>query len=146
VEPVPDSRERLAKLGSAQFNLREIAYSEEAVNVAPDAQGEVQVTSAQPQRVELLAQMNTSGLVVLTDRWSPGWTATLDRNPAPILRVDHALKGVVAPTGTHRIVFAYELPGLKLGISLTGTALAALVAWIWLSGRNRPYLSVTRQS
>src|SRR5207237_4208762 len=37
---------------------------------------------------------NPGGLLVLSDQWYPGWTATLDGRPAAIRRGDVALRAV----------------------------------------------------
>ena len=74
----------------------------------------------------------TGGIVVLTDQWFPGWTATLDSASVPILRVDGALRGVVVGPGGHRIEFRYQ-PGWPLlglatvlfTLSVTGLLVAA---------------------
>ena len=58
------------------------------------------------------------GLVVLADSILPGWTATVDGVPAPILATNHLFRGVPAPAGTHRIRFAYRPRSLALGAAL----------------------------
>ena len=54
------------------------------------------------------ATSSRGGVVVLTDQWFPGWTATLDGRPVPVLRVDEALRGVAVSGGAHTIEFRYR--------------------------------------
>jgi hypothetical protein len=98
----------------------------------PDPSEAVTVTRDEPQRVELTAMLRSPGLVVVADMYYPGWNLTVDGRPAEILRTNRAMRGVVLPAGTHRLVFRYDPSSFRLGIalSLLGlTALAALVAW-----------------
>src|SRR5262249_8396289 len=55
--------------------------------------------------VELEATLERPGLVVLADSFYPGWHATVDGAPAPIVATNLLFRGVPAPAGTHRIRF-----------------------------------------
>jgi uncharacterized membrane protein YfhO len=59
----------------------------------------------------------------------PGWKATIDGQPAPILDTNAAFRGVNIPAGQHRVqfVFAPMLFYISLGISS-----ASWIAWIIL--------------
>ena len=100
--------------------------------LGPDPTESVAVTRDEPQRVELTAVLRSPGLVVVADQFYPGWRLTVDGRPAEILRTNRAMRGVALPAGTHRLVFRYEPPSLRLGIALSLAGLAAwlaLVAW-----------------
>ena len=43
------------------------------------------------------------GLAVILDPFYPGWTATVDGKPAPILRADFAFQAVPVSAGTHEL-------------------------------------------
>ena len=78
--------------------------------------------------VEIEATLAAPGLVVLADTYYPGWTATVDGVPAPILPTNHLFRGVPAPAGTHRIRFAYRPRSLALGAALSLLTALALAA------------------
>jgi hypothetical protein len=80
------------------------------------------------QVVEIDATLAAPGLVVLADTYYPGWTATVDGAPAPILPTNHLFRGVPAPAGTHRIRFAYRPRSLALGAALSLLTALALAA------------------
>ena len=42
-----------------------------------------------------------------------GWQLTIDGEPADLLRVNYALRGVVVPTGTHTVEMAFVLPAVQ---------------------------------
>ena len=63
--------------------------------------------------------MNAAGVVVLTDAWFPGWEATVDDVPAPILRADYAFRAVALATGRHRIRMVYRPRAFRQGAAVS---------------------------
>jgi hypothetical protein len=122
VEVVANDDERLKKMASLDFDSREIAYVETAVNLPQRSIGEAKVIDEIPLRVTVSFNMATAGLLVLTDRWDKGWRATVNGKSVPILRTDHAIRGVVVPEGAGTIVFRYEPASFALGVKLAGFA------------------------
>lgn len=138
VEVVADDGVRLKKLGSLDFRPREVAYVEAAFALPNASEGKAEIVDEIPTRVTISVQMATAGLVVLTDAWDRGWSAYLDGRPAPILRVNHALRGVVAPAGAATIEFRYEPQSFTWGLRLCGSAAMLLVGWVaWSAWRRR---------
>src|SRR5208283_371006 len=95
VEVVADDNERLGKLALPEFNPRAVAYVETPADLPADCRGAAKITSEIPTRIVVTAQMETPGLLVLADRWDKGWRACLNGKPVPILKTNHALRGVV---------------------------------------------------
>jgi hypothetical protein len=85
--------------------------------------------------VELEATLERPGLVVLADSFYPGWHATVDGEPAPILPANHLFRGVPAGAGTHRVRFVYAPASLRLGAACTLVALVVLAA-CYVAGRS----------
>jgi hypothetical protein len=87
-------------------------------------------TSTDPDRPVLRVVTEAPGLLVVADTWMPGWSATVDGRPAPVLRGNHAQRVIPLPRpGQHEIVLTYEPPGLILGASLGAGSLLLLFAW-----------------
>lgn len=124
VEVEPDRFSRLAKLASPWFDPRHVAYVEQPVAVESPVEGQAEIVSENPQRITIKARVDRPGMVVLADQWNAGWQADIEGRPVPILRVDHALRAVVAPAGETTITFRYLPRSLKIGL---GAALAALI-------------------
>ncbi|HKN38576.1 MAG TPA: YfhO family protein [Acidimicrobiia bacterium] len=90
-----------------------------------------------------VAPSNPGGLLVLSDQWYPGWTATVDGKPATILRGDVALRAVALSPGAHRIRFRYQ-PRWPLN-GLAVFAFTVAVGAVLALGR-RPHYHAVRQS
>jgi hypothetical protein len=81
------------------------------------------------ERAVIRATATTRSLVVLTDDFYPGWSATVDGHPATVQRVDYLLRGVAVTPGIHTIVFSYSPASWTVGWIISAlTALALLVA------------------
>ena len=74
--------------------------------------------------------------LVLTDSFLPGWSATIDGAPAPIVRVDHSCRGVVLPTTACRVAFTYSAPGLTTGLLLATFAALGLAVFAFSTRRR----------
>jgi hypothetical protein len=137
VEVVPDRVNRLSRIGSSDFDPRQIAFVEQPVEGSASAEGEVAIIDETPQRIGIRAKMTQPGLVVLADQWNKGWRAYIGNNDVPILRVDHALRGVVAPAGESTIVFRYQPRSLQWGLVMALVAIALLIVdgWTGFSAR-----------
>ncbi len=72
------------------------------------------------QPLPLISDLNRGGLVRLADAYDPGWRTTCNGRPAQVLRVDHALRGVVAPPGHSVIEFRYQPRSFTYGLLLAG--------------------------
>ncbi len=79
-------------------------------------------------RVVLKAEMQCAGMVVLSDNWYPGWTATVDGKPAKIWEAYTAIRGVEVPAGSHRIEMRYRPLSVFLGATMLGLSVVGLVA------------------
>ncbi len=83
-----------------------------------------------PNGVELRVESPASGWLVLSDVYYPGWRATVDGRPTPILRADYTFRAVSVPAGKHvvEMVFAPRTWYIGLALSVTtwlGIATAA---------------------
>jgi hypothetical protein len=88
-------------------------------------------------RVTIDAEATGPGILVLSDVDYPGWTATVDGQPAPILRADYAFRGVALPAGHHTVVMTHRSRPTQLGVMLSILGLIGL-GFLALRGRRAP--------
>ena len=97
-----------------------------------DTPGSARLTSDGPQRVTIVVEAATDSWLVLADAWFPGWTATLDGVPVPVLRANYLVRAVAVPAGRHEIVFSYDPPGYATGRSISVAAWGVLAVTLLL--------------
>ena len=140
---VPDSDRLLDQLST--IDPRTVALVEEPLALpgsgSGDQPGEARITAYTPGRVVVEATAPPGGgLLVLTDQFYPGWTATIDGQPAPIHRADYLFRGVLLPAGSHRVEFLYWPASFRIGATVSALALVAIVL-LAVAGRARYPLS-----
>jgi len=99
---------------------------------APIPASRAQIVEYGDTRVVIEATALRRGLLILGDQFYPGWRASVDGQPVPVLRVNRVLRGVILPPGEHRVVFRFAPTSLRIGglLSLVGViALVALGIW-----------------
>jgi uncharacterized membrane protein YfhO len=136
VQVIANDTARLARIESADFDPRTVAFTETSVDLPEHCGGALEITQDLPKHVVLSAKMQTRGMVVLADSWDSGWHAYLDDKPAAIFRVNHAIRGVVVSAGTHRIDFFYTPAGFRVGLALAIVALLILSGWAVINVRS----------
>jgi len=95
-----------------------------------------------PSRIEIAVASSGGWYLILSDSYYPGWIATIDGVPAPILPADCALRAVRLPAGAHKVAFRYLPASFLLGsiVSLTSCLILALTAIF--SGPRLPKIAV----
>lgn len=85
-----------------------------------------------PTHVELEVEAGSQPWLVVADSLLPGWSATVDDRPVPIVRGNHDLRVVELPATACRVVFHYSAPGLGLGTALAAIAagLLGILGWV----------------
>jgi uncharacterized membrane protein YfhO len=83
-----------------------------------------------PNEVEYTVTLPRNGILVASETFYPGWTATVDRYPATIIVADYVLRGVEVPPGKHRVRFAYRPKSVQYGIAVS---LISITCWVGLA-------------
>jgi hypothetical protein len=66
--------------------------------------------------------------------WYPGWRADVRGRPLPVVRVDHALMGVIVPAGDDEVALNFQSNRFGSGLAISLVSGLFLLACIW-SGR-----------
>ncbi len=74
-------------------------------------------------RASFRVRTTTGGLFNYSDAYAKGWQATIDDEPTPIYRSNHAFKAIVLPPGHHRVEFVYDPSSFRTGL------LISLASW-----------------
>lgn len=140
------SKESLQYIIDSKFDFRENVILEEfpdnweAPATAPNSQSvSSTIISYNPEDIKIEVTTPTTGLLVLTDTYTPGWTATIDGEPQPIYIADHAFRAVVISRGNHKIHFIYNPLCFQIGasMSLSTLVLSLLLTILLLIKTNK---------
>jgi hypothetical protein len=77
-------------------------------------------------------------VLVVSQTWLPGWTATVAGLRVPTVRVDGLVQGVPVPAGRHRVALRYDPPGAWAGLAVSLLTVAGLLVWLAVSRRPTP--------
>lgn len=87
-------------------------------------------TSYKADRIAIDVSAASSGLLVLSEMYYPGWTVTVDGKPSKIYQVDGALRGIPVSAGTNRVELEYAPASFRIGAALSLlTVVCLLAAW-----------------
>jgi hypothetical protein len=102
-----------------------------SVTIQKSSENDPQITYAIKSPTELYLKITNSHPTTLLIRqaYYPGWHAELDNEQVTILRADHAFQAIhISKPGTHNLALSYEPLSFKIGIIITGTAIATYVS------------------
>jgi hypothetical protein len=104
VQTEDESKQRLASLDPVRQALVPLGTG----IVSQDAKGVADVREFTPGHYRIHFQCATPSLLRVSNAYFPGWIATLNARDLPVLRVDHALMGVVVPAGQGDLTLDYH--------------------------------------
>ena len=96
--------------------------------------GTVVLTHYAPNELHYKTQSGKGGLLVLSEIYYPGWTATIDGQPVELGRVNYVLRALKVPAGAHEIRLEFRPTSVATTDAIGYAALFALLALLALSG------------
>lgn len=115
------------KQAVADASQRDIIGTVNGANAVDDSLEQVTLTSYQCNELHYDVSSPHGGLVVFSEIYYPGWTATLDGKPLQLARVDYTLRGAVVPAGQHKIAMEFRPKSVKTTEAIAYSAIAVLV-------------------
>ena len=132
VSVVGSEEEALARMQSPDFDPTAEVVIEGGPDEAAPASGEetaqVRVVTYGPERVEIEAELEEPGYLVLTDANYPGWRAWVDGEEAEVRTADLLFRALRLEPGRHRVLFLFQPWTVRAGLGIS------LLAWVGLFG------------
>jgi hypothetical protein len=97
---------------------------------------EPQVISAKLNSLAVRLHSPRDGLLYIADAWYPGWRATVNNKPTPILVANYGFRAVVVPAGDVLVELSYLPRGFITGGILSFIGLSTVIALCWFGGGN----------
>lgn len=109
---------------------------------AADSAAVVTLTAYEPNRLTYDVTSAKGGVVVFSEIYYPGWTATIDGEPAELGRVDYVLRALTVGPGRHQVELAFFPKSIDTTETIAYVSLGLLLLLIVLA----VVLSVRRRS
>lgn len=118
--------------------LRQLSLRHEAVadqqfksilgeSVQQDTLSRVTLEKYEPNQLTYNVQTGRGGIVVFSEIFYPGWTATIDGQPAELGRVNYVLRALHVQPGQHQVVLSFFPKSVKTTETIAYIAYALLI-------------------
>ena len=137
----PGREQTLARLAAADFPAAQVILPSlpPGFSGAGACDGQIVWKRRAPEHLELDVATRQPCILVLSELNYPGWRATVDGAPAPILPADLIFRAVALAPGAHTVRFVYRPDSLILGAALSiGTLALVGIGLLLLRVGRRP--------
>jgi len=101
-----------------------------------DFAGNVEIVDSNINGYRFRIHASTPAVLVVSQNFYRGWTATVNGTVAPVFPADHALTGIAVPAGASEVSFEFQPASFKLGALLSGISVLVFCG-VLASGRTR---------
>jgi len=126
-----NANEEIMKVG--QIDLRHEAVADEKFQaqlgeaVTQDTTSTVTIKGYEPNQLTYEVNSGKGGVLVFSEIYYPGWTATIDGEPAELGRVDYILRALQVKPGKHEVVLSFFPKSVDTTETIAYTAYAILI-------------------
>lgn len=123
--------EALERVLDENFRPEEVAVVQNGPYLEGAGQGRIEMGYYGPNDVVLHVETDAPALLVLSDTFYPDWQAAVDGMKTPIYQTNAAFRGILVPSGTHRVEMHFRPRSLRVGLGLAAMGvLASLTLWL----------------
>jgi hypothetical protein len=101
----------------------------------------VRMTAYEPNELAYDVKTSQGGVIVFSEIYYPGWTATVDGEPVELGRVNYVLRALKVAPGKHKVVLSFFPKSIDITETIAQTSyvllLLAIGLAIWLSRRKK---------
>ncbi len=116
--------------------LEQKSLSDLHLPVSPFADWQILSLHDGPNRVTIRAALDAPGYLVLADTWYPGWRATVDGEPAELLRANYGFRAVWLEAGEHTVEMVYRPTSVLAGGALSLASVVGIVIGLVLTRKR----------
>ena len=111
IQYVNNANEEMAAVGKIDLRHEAVAdakfKSQLGEAIAQDTASVVTITEYEPNRLKYNVNTGKGGVLVFSEIYYPGWTATVDGEPVELGRVDYILRALNIKPGKHEVELAF---------------------------------------
>ncbi|MGB3548498.1 MAG: YfhO family protein [Saprospiraceae bacterium] len=148
IRSVPDANAEIAALSEVEPKQTAVIHQEFQSAVAglnPTGEGSISLSSYAPNALVYQFDSPAEQLAVFSEIWygpDKGWEATIDGQPADIIRANYALRAIRVPAGKHEIRMTFQPVAYAIGTTLSLVCslliILGLIGYAVYDYRNRP--------
>lgn len=105
-----------------------------------DSLSTIRLTGYEPNQLVYETSSPKDGVVVFSEIYYPGWTATIDGKPTDIARADYILRAMNVPAGKHTIEMRFDPQSLHVTEGIAYGAMALLligvIILVWINRKK----------
>ena len=128
---VNNANEELLGVGSIDLRHEAVADAKFKAQlgdaVVQDTVSLVKITSYEPTQLKYEINSGKGGVVVFSEIYYPGWTATVDGEPAELGRVNYILRALNVKPGKHEVVLSFFPKSVDTTENIAYAAYAVLI-------------------
>jgi len=117
------------------------------ITIHSDSTAKIHLLEYLPNKLVYESESTYDQMAVFSEIYYPkGWKVTIDANPADFFRANYVLRGIILPSGQHKIEFKFEPDSYNLGrkIALLSTVILFILAGVFLFRQVRYSLLVSK--
>ena len=145
IKYVDNANEELDGVG--KINLRHQAVADAKFKevlgeaVPEDDMAIVKLTKYEPNELTYDISSTKGGIVVFSEIYYPGWTATVDGEPVKVGRVDYVLRAINVKAGKHKVVLTFKPKSIRDTETVAYIAFAllfiAIIVGVWFEEHKK---------
>lgn len=102
-----------------------------------DSTSSVKLTAYDANALTYDVYSPTGGVIVFSEVYYPGWTATVDGQPVEVVRADYILRAIRIASGRHTVAFSFDPQSLHTTEAIANTSIVLLMLlFLVLVGRD----------
>ena len=139
VKFVDNANQELDAIGTLNLRHEAVADAKYRDLLKPVAEADtdsaclVTITAYEPNRLSYDVTSAKGGVVVFSEIFYPGWTATVDGTPVELGRVDYVLRALTVSPGKHKVELSFFPKSLDITESVAYASLGLLLLFIVLA-------------
>lgn len=130
---VNNANEEIDALDKVDLRNTAVVAKDDFSFLKAGGEGTVRLTSYQANEAAYEVDSKQGGLIVFSEVYYPGWTATVDGQPVEVGRANYVLRAINVPGGHHEVVFRFDPQSIRTTETVAYISLAVLLLLVAVS-------------
>ena len=122
----------LSTLKDEEFNPKNFVLFEKNINASLQNFSTftpIDIIKYQPNKIDIYANLEKPGFLVLSEIWYPGWKAYDNNKEVEVLKANYIFRSLYLKKGNHNITFIYDPISYKIGKTISLLSLVLIIIY-----------------